>query len=121
MSVFSKPSLPYSCYEVGHTWTPFCTNAAAGVGLSSFEEGLKIYSSLYIVSIQSLSMFTYKELTVFILFQLSSVLTGKIPTTDSLKKLFISVLQSSCFLGANGALYIVFFCLLRYQPYLILL
>ena len=48
------------------------------------------------------------------MFQLSSLLTGKIPTADSLKKLFFSILQSSCFLCANGTLYIVFFCLLRY-------
>ena len=42
--------IPYSCYELGHTWNPSCSASAVGVGLSSFEEALKIYSSVYIVS-----------------------------------------------------------------------
>jgi hypothetical protein len=43
--------IPYSCYELGHTWNPSCSASAVGVGLSSFEEALKIYSSVYFVSI----------------------------------------------------------------------
>lgn len=50
MVAFSKTS-PFSCYEVGHTWNPHCHSAAAGVGITCFEEGLKIYSSVYLVCI----------------------------------------------------------------------
>lgn len=49
MVVLSKASVPFSCYEVGHTWIPFCTSAASGIGISCFEEGFKIYSSVYLV------------------------------------------------------------------------
>lgn len=53
MGALSKGVVPFSCYEVGHTWTPFCPSAAAGVGISCFEEGLKIYSSVYLVGISA--------------------------------------------------------------------
>ena len=43
--------IPYSCYELGHTWNPSCSASAVEVGLSSFEEALKIYSSVYMVGI----------------------------------------------------------------------
>lgn len=41
-------SFPYNCYEVGHGWTPFCTDAAFGVGLAAFQNSLPLYSSLYL-------------------------------------------------------------------------
>ena len=44
--------VPYSCYELGHTWNPSCSASGVEVGLSSFEEALKIYSSVYIVSMK---------------------------------------------------------------------
>ena len=48
MALLSK-LLPYSCYDLGHTWTPICNKAAMDIGLSCFEEGLKIYASIYTV------------------------------------------------------------------------
>lgn len=54
MAVFSKLrelSLPYNCYEVGHTWTPECYEAALQVGFCCLIEGMKIYAPLYLVGI----------------------------------------------------------------------
>ena len=42
--------VPYSCYELGHTWNPSCSASGLEVGLNSFEEALKIYASVYCVS-----------------------------------------------------------------------
>lgn len=53
MAIFSKPlKLPYSCYDVGHTWCPSCTEAALQVGVGSFYESLKIYGLVYFVSMK---------------------------------------------------------------------
>lgn len=91
MVAFSKPaSLPFSCYEVGHTWTPYCSNAASDVALACFEEGLKIYSSVYI---------------------LSSLLSGKVPNKDGLKRIILSIVRSAIFLACNGSGFISMFCL----------
>lgn len=52
MAVLSKLrelSLPYNCYEVGHTWTPECYEAALSVGFCCLIEGMKIYAPLYLV------------------------------------------------------------------------
>lgn len=42
-------TLNYNCYELGHTWTPSCFNAAAGIGWSSFREGMKLNTAFYLV------------------------------------------------------------------------
>lgn len=48
-SVYGREwSFPYNCYEVGHGWTPYCSDAALGVGLSAFEQSLPLYTSLYL-------------------------------------------------------------------------
>lgn len=41
--------MPYNCYELTHTWTPSCADASAGVGLTCFEEAVKIYTPVYVV------------------------------------------------------------------------
>ncbi|XP_046440103.1 transmembrane protein 135-like [Daphnia pulex] len=92
MVAFSKHYLPFSCYEVGHTWTPFCPSASSGVGLSCFEEGLKIYSSVYL---------------------LSALLSGKLPNIAQCKRIFSSIVQSSFFLACNGFCFISAFCICR--------
>lgn len=43
-------SFPYNCYEVGHGWTPFCTDAAWDVGCSVFKNAIPVYSSLYLLT-----------------------------------------------------------------------
>lgn len=41
-------SFPYNCYEVGHGWTPYCTEAAYDVGFAAFKNAMPLYSSLYL-------------------------------------------------------------------------
>lgn len=41
--------LPYTCYEVGHTWEASCTGSTVEVGLTSLYESAKIYASVYAV------------------------------------------------------------------------
>lgn len=48
-SVYGREwSFPYNCYEIGHGWTPYCSQAAWDVGLSAFKNVLPLYSSLYL-------------------------------------------------------------------------
>jgi hypothetical protein len=113
MVAFSKHDLPFSCYEVGHTWTPFCPSASSGVGLSCFEEGLKIYSSVYLVCIYCLK---YSTLIINLVScsQLSALLSGKLPNVAQCKRIFSSIVQSSFFLACNGFCFISAFCICRY-------
>ncbi|KAL5009518.1 hypothetical protein ScPMuIL_011823 [Solemya velum] len=92
MAIFSKPArITYTCYELGHTWTPSCKKASIDVLLVVFKESLKIYGTLYMIAV---------------LFQRK----GK----EYLKsKLWKEVLQSSLFLSTNGMLFITFFCVWR--------
>ncbi|XP_060067446.1 transmembrane protein 135-like [Ylistrum balloti] len=92
MVVFGKPtSVPYSCYELGHTWTPSCTKASLGVSLDVLKEALKIYGSLYliagIVKKRGKKYFQHKWLA--------------------------ETFQSTLFLTTNGTLFLTFFCLWR--------
>jgi len=93
MVAFSKPAaVHFSCYEVGHTWTPYCSSAATDTFLACFEEGLKIYSSVYLLSL---------------------VLSGKVPSKNGLKGLLRSIVQSAVFLACNGSAFIAMFCIVR--------
>ena len=59
MSVLSKLlcldySLRFNCMELGHTWTPSCTEAALDIGSSCFRESLKLYLPIFLVSADTL-------------------------------------------------------------------
>lgn len=41
-------SFPYNCYEIGHGWTPNCSDAALGIGVAAFKNSLPLYTSLYL-------------------------------------------------------------------------
>lgn len=43
-------SFPYNCYEIGHTWTPHCSQAWLDLWFSTFVRSLKLYGVLYLVS-----------------------------------------------------------------------
>ncbi|GBM07514.1 Transmembrane protein 135 [Araneus ventricosus] len=94
MAILSKIagiSLPYNCYEVGHTWHPDCNTAALILGASAFREGLKIYFPLYVI-------------TLF--------LRGKL-SLDGCMNVLTNAFTSSAFLGFHGLGVIFFSCLLR--------
>jgi len=43
-------AIPYTCYEVGHTWEPSCFISFLKAFKSSFIYGLKLMASFYGVS-----------------------------------------------------------------------
>lgn len=99
MSVLSKIldpsySLPYNCYEMGHFWTPHCSDAAFELLLVSFVEALKIYSPLYLAS---QIIFTRKY------------------SYSAFKESAMSVFRSSAFLATNVFTIPLFLCMFRHQ------
>ena len=84
----------YNCYEVGHTWTPHCSDAALGLGLTVFLQGFKMYSGLYI---------------------LSHLVFGRKAAIDQEQVVTIleSSLRSSAFLGFNAMTMLLGFCSVR--------
>ena len=43
-------TMSFNCYELGHTWTPFCSRAALDMGSATFLEAAKMYTALYTVN-----------------------------------------------------------------------
>ncbi|XP_021352621.1 transmembrane protein 135-like isoform X2 [Mizuhopecten yessoensis] len=92
MVVFGKPtSVPFTCYELGHTWSPSCVKASLGVSFDVFKEALKIYGSLYLIA----------------------GIVRKRGKKYFQKKWLAETGQSTLFLTTNGTLFLVFFCLWR--------
>ncbi|KAA0703967.1 Transmembrane protein 135 [Triplophysa tibetana] len=90
MAALSK-SIPHSCYEIGHTWSPSCTASTLQVTAGALEVSFKIYAPLYLIA---------------------AILRRR--KKDYYKKRLVpEILQSTSFLTANGGLYIAFFCILR--------
>lgn len=81
--------VPYTCYDLGHTWNPSCTESTVEVGLTCFREALKIYSSVYV---------------------LSAVIRGKFPDAKALTHLVKNIVQSSAFLSYNAFSFVWAFC-----------
>ncbi|XP_067141054.1 transmembrane protein 135-like [Centruroides vittatus] len=91
LSTLREMSLPYNCYEVGHTWSPFCTDAALKIAFDCMRESLKMYTSLY-----GLSQIVQKKFSI-----------------EACLKTLQSSITSSCFLSFNVFSFVFFFCLLR--------
>ena len=51
MAIAWSKTVPYECYELGHCWTPNCTDAFSGLALHSFKYSLKVYGTLYLVCV----------------------------------------------------------------------
>lgn len=85
-------TLSYSCYEIGHTWTPFCGHAIKDIAKVSLKESLKIYTSLYVLA----------------------AILKKRGKKYYLKKLIPEILQSTIFLATNAFSFVAFFCFWRY-------
>uniref|UniRef100_A0A4W4FMB1 Transmembrane protein 135 n=1 Tax=Electrophorus electricus TaxID=8005 RepID=A0A4W4FMB1_ELEEL len=90
MAAFSK-SIPHSCYEIGHTWSPSCILSTLQVTAGALEASFKIYAPLYLIA----------------------ALLRRRKKDYYKKRLIPEILQSTSFLTANGGLYIAFFCILR--------
>ncbi|GFQ87803.1 transmembrane protein 135 [Trichonephila clavata] len=91
LSKLWKPTLSLNCYEVGHTWNPSCCNAALSLSVSSFIEGMKIYTALYLISQIQRRKYSPKAFS------------------NTMKNIIIS----SCFLAFNGFSFMLTFCVLR--------
>ncbi|XP_072019268.1 transmembrane protein 135-like isoform X2 [Amphiura filiformis] len=50
MAAPSKLWRACSCYELGHTWTPFCTQATLDVAKAAYKYSFRIYLVFYLVS-----------------------------------------------------------------------
>lgn len=90
--------LPYTCYEVGHTWTPSCTKAALMTAQDSMVFSLKVYTTFYggTALLKLLKKKNRKNFGKFLLKQI------------------LGIIQSSIFLSSNGTCYMIFFCIHRY-------
>ena len=50
MATISKPqTVNFSCYELGHTWTPSCKRASIDVAILVAKSAFKIYGTLFLV------------------------------------------------------------------------
>lgn len=87
----------FNCYEIGHTWTPHCSDAALEIGLLVFQKSLQMYSGLYLLT----HVFFSKSF-------------AKIMDKEAIAGTLASTLRSSSFLGFNAFAMISAFCLLRH-------
>ncbi|XP_074594243.1 transmembrane protein 135-like [Brevipalpus obovatus] len=85
---YSDLCLPFNCYEVGHTWTPYCSKSAFDIGSYAFMEAFKMYSGLYLFN---------------------QAVSGRYDVKNFLKTLQ-SILRSSAFIGFNAYAVLVLFC-----------
>jgi hypothetical protein len=85
-------SFPYNCYEIGHTWTPYCSEAAFDVALIVFRQSLKLYTPLYLAN-----QFVFQRKYDY----------------QTFRQTFISVMRSSIFLAFTGLSTLSFFCGIR--------
>nr|CAB3267038.1 transmembrane protein 135 [Phallusia mammillata] len=105
MTVLSKPqvphrisffdSVPYTCYEVAHTWEPSCTYSFLHTVRDSFKFSLQVYLAFYLVT------------------TLPKLRKKKNRNFKTILKFIREVLQSSMFLCANGSVFLGSFCVLR--------
>lgn len=85
----------YNCYEIGHTWSCHCTEAATEMGLICFREGLKMYAGLYLLS----HLIFSRRLAI---------------SYTMVEQLVTSSLRSATFLGFNAWAIFTIFCALRH-------
>lgn len=88
LSKFLCASVPYNCYEIGHTWTPHCVQAWFDVWYNTFTRAVKLYGVLY----------------------LANQLVGRRHGVRAFKKTLRSTFDSSMFISQNFFLYMVLVC-----------
>lgn len=91
--VYSKlTGVTASCVEYVHPWTESCVDATAGLLVCSAIDSFRIYAVVYLISL---------------------LMKGKIPTKKSLLHTLQGIIQSTAFLTTNAFPYSIFLCLLR--------
>ncbi|CAN7988896.1 unnamed protein product [Ixodes hexagonus] len=88
LSKFLTASLPYNCYEIGHTWTPHCSQAWLDLWFTTFVRSLRLYGLLYFAG------------------QIVSRRFDVHAFVQTLK----STVNSSMFISQNFFLYLIFAC-----------
>ncbi|XP_012276343.1 transmembrane protein 135 [Orussus abietinus] len=88
----SKFAVPCSCKEYVHPWVDSCISAATGLGLHTFQESLRLYSTVYLIAFMT---------------------RRKVPKGDDIRKMLLGILQSAAFLSWNGFAYAAYLCILR--------
>ncbi|XP_057655213.1 transmembrane protein 135-like [Diorhabda carinulata] len=81
-----------SCMEYVHPWTESCAQATCGLYLYCIYDSLRIYGTVYMLTL---------------------LMKGKIPSKEDLKKTLYGIIQSTAFLSFTGFGYSLFLCLLR--------
>ncbi|KAK2582081.1 hypothetical protein KPH14_002784 [Odynerus spinipes] len=87
----SKFSIDVGCKEYAHPWTNSCISTMTGIGLHSLQESLRIYSTVYIITL---------------------LMKGKIPSKDDIVRTILGILQSTAFLSWSAFSYSMFICFL---------
>ncbi|XP_055608144.1 transmembrane protein 135-like [Uranotaenia lowii] len=94
MQVLSKlTSVPVTCHEYVHPWTPSCRIATAEFFIIAVQDSFRIYLAVYMLSL---------------------AMRGRIPTFDQLKRTIRGLLQSTAFLTTSAFSYAMFLCILRH-------
>lgn len=93
MQVLSKfSSVPVTCLEYVHPWTPSCSVASAEFLVVALQDSFRIYVAVYMLSL---------------------VMRGRIPTLVDLRRTVRGLLQSTAFLTMSAFSYSIFLCALR--------
>lgn len=93
MQVLSKfSSVPVTCLEYVHPWTPSCSVASAEFLVVALQDSFRIYTAVYMLSL---------------------VMRGRIPTLVDLRRTVRGLLQSTAFLTMSAFSYSIFLCALR--------
>nr|CAI5843961.1 unnamed protein product [Callosobruchus analis] len=93
-SKFIPVTAPISttCVDYVHPWTDSCLQAICGLYLYCMLESLRIYGTVYMVTL---------------------LMKGKIPKKEDLRKTIYGIVQSTAFLSGTGFGYSLFLCSLR--------
>ncbi|XP_077488296.1 transmembrane protein 135-like [Amblyomma americanum] len=91
LSKFWCARVPYNCYEIGHTWTPHCSQAWIDVWYNTFTRALRLYGVLYLVG----------------------QLVARRHGSRAFAQTFWSAFDSSMFISQNFFLYLTMVCVSR--------
>lgn len=88
----SKFCIDVECKDYAHPWSDSCLATMTGIGLHSLQESLKIYTTVYLVTL---------------------LMKGKLPSKNDIVQTILGILQSTAFLSWSAFSYSMFICTLR--------